>query len=258
MKLKAEQGYLIVAYKNPQYLECARLLSKSLKSWHSDAKICLLTNFDVQDSLFDYVVPFAAPIDDSVPFSFDWQIFRTSPFRETIKLEADMYVAGPIDHYWSLFRHKDVCISTGCKDFYGNINKNRKYRSVFEYNKLPDVYNALTYWRKSYKAQEFFNLVKFIFENWQKIKVLLFLSDEFPSTDLVYAIAAKILGVNNVTLPEEISPKIVHMKKGIIPIETSNWTQELVWELTNPGLRINTVAQQGLVHYHIKEWANGK
>ena len=107
-------------------------------------------------------------------------------------------------------------------------------------------------------ADNTFKWVRFIFENWQSVKALLTFPDDLPSTDLIYSIAATIVGVNKVTLPVDISPKIVHMKKGIIPIKTSNWTNELVWEATNPGLRIHTVAQQGVVHYHIKEWANGK
>jgi hypothetical protein len=44
------------------------------------------------------------------------------------------------------------------------------------------------------------------------------------------------------------------MKRYINPIQTDDWTKELTWE-TDP-LRINTVAQFGLVHYHIKEWLN--
>jgi hypothetical protein len=46
------------------------------------------------------------------------------------------------------------------------------------------------------------------------------------------------------------------MKKHVIPLIGNDWTTELVWEHTNPGLRIQTVAQSGLVHYHIKEWKN--
>jgi hypothetical protein len=46
------------------------------------------------------------------------------------------------------------------------------------------------------------------------------------------------------------------MKQQVIGTNTVDWTQELTWEHTDPGLRINTVAQFGLVHYHIKEWLN--
>jgi hypothetical protein len=33
------------------------------------------------------------------------------------------------------------------------------------------------------------------------------------------------------------------------------WTAEMVWELVEGRLRINTVEQQGIVHYHHKTFA---
>jgi hypothetical protein len=85
---------------------------------------------------------------------------------------------------------------------------------------------------------------------------LLKFSDELPTTDVVYAMAVIILGLENCTLPKGIGPSIVHMKKHIVPIAGEDWTRELVWEHTNPGLRINTIAQWGFVHYHAKGWIN--
>jgi len=70
----------------------------------------------------------------------------------------------------------------------------------------------------------------------------------------VYAMAAVILGPEQVTLPAGLGPTIVHMKKEMIPLLSDDWTKELVWENTNPGLRIHTVAQSGFVHYHVKDW----
>ena len=78
--------------------------------------------------------------------------------------------------------------------------------------------------------------------------------DDAATTDVVYAIAAVIMGPEQVTMP--YGPTIVHMKKHMIPILLEDWSKELVYEHTNPGLRINTVAQWGLVHYHIKELTN--
>jgi hypothetical protein len=123
---------------------------------------------------------------------------------------------------------------------------------VFDNNHLPDVYNAITYWRLSTTAKEFFQTVQSIFENWDQYNRLLKFPDETPSTDLVYAMAAQIVGPERCTLPGNASPKIVHMKQHIAGTRTANWTQELVWE-TDP-LRINTVAQWGAFHYHCKEW----
>jgi hypothetical protein len=119
---------------------------------------------------------------------------------------------------------------------------------------LPDVYNAITYWEASDLAKEFFTLVRNIFENWKSYKTLLKFPDEIPTTDVVYGLASVIIGVENVTLPT--GPTIVHMKKHMIPIISEDWSRELVCEHTNPGVRINTVAQWGLVHYHIKDLVN--
>ena len=49
MKPIAEQGYLIVAQntKDVDYVDCARTLAKTIKYWHPDAQICLLTNEQV-------------------------------------------------------------------------------------------------------------------------------------------------------------------------------------------------------------------
>ena len=185
----------------------------------------------------------------------DWQCFDASPYRQTIKLEADMIVTSPIDHWWTLFENRDVVISQGCRDFYNQPASSRKYRQLFDANRLPDVYNAITYWRLSAKAKEFFDHVRSVFENWSEYRGMLKFPDESPSTDVVYAMVAAFMGVDQVTLPPGLGPSIVHMKPGIIPAQTGDWTNELVWEATNPGLRIQTVAQTGLFHYHVKHWS---
>jgi hypothetical protein len=118
---------------------------------------------------------------------------------------------------------------------------------------LPDVYNAITYWRLSATAKEFFDLIKTIFENWTDFQKLLKYPDKHATTDVVYAMASVIMGIDHVTLPPGIGPNIVHMKRHIIPTQSHDWTQELVWEMD--PFRINTVAQWGLLHYHIKDWA---
>lgn len=195
------------------------------------------------------------PHGDLGGWANDWQCFEASPYRQTIKLEADMIVTSPIDHWWTLFENRDVVISQGCRDFYNQPAASRKYRQLFDANRLPDVYNAITYWRLSAKAKEFFDHVRSVFENWSEYRSILKFPDESPSTDVVYGMVAAIMGVDQVTIPPGLGPSIVHMKPGIIPTQTGDWTNELVWEATNPGLRIQTVSQTGLFHYHIKHWS---
>lgn len=235
----SNRGYIIPAI-GEVYVKCANQLADSIRAHHPDANITIIT----EDML---------PHGNLGGFANDWQCYEISPYTETIKLEADMWCASPIDHYWDLFANRDVVISQGCRDFYNKPATSRYYRKIFDNNALPDVYNAITYWRISDTAKEFFEIVRDIFERWEDYKPLLKLPDPAPTTDVVYAMAAVIIGVENVTLPAALAPTIVHMKKHIIPTLTENWTDELILERTNTGIRINTVAQWGLVHYHVKE-----
>lgn len=239
-KVLHDRGYLIPAINTntTDYVACAEQLANSIRQHHPTAHVTVLT----RDQL---------PYGDLGGYTNDWQVFYASPYRQTIKLEADMIAAGPIDHWWTLFENRDVVISQGARNFYDQISNNRRYRRIFDANHLPDVYNAVTYWRLSATAQEFFDLVKNIFSNWHQFKTLLKFPEAVPSTDVVYAMAAVIMGTETVTLPAGLGPSIVHMKPGIIPVQT-DWCQELVWE-TDP-VRIQTVAQWGLVHYHNKTW----
>ena len=250
----AEQGYLIPAVNTDtvDYLTCAVHLARSIRQWHPNANISVVTVGACKDPIFDHVIPL--PYGDLGGYVNDWQMFAASPYRQTIKLEADMLAASPVDHWWNLFEHRDVVISQGCRDFYDQSARSRYYRRLFDDNHLPDVYNAITYWRLSETAKEFFNLVRRIFENWAEFRKLLKFPDDEASTDVVYAIAAMIMGPERVILPSGFGPNIVHMKRHIIGSGSSIWTQELVWELTNPGIRINTVAQWGLFHYQQKDW----
>lgn len=247
-----ERGYVIPAVdsESVDYLSCAIRLAESIRQWHPDANISVISVKRCADPVFDHVIPL--PFGDLGGYANDWQVWHASPYRQTIKLEADMIAAGPIDHWWTLFEHRDMVVSQGCRDFYNQISKSRHYRKLFDQNDLPDVYNAITYWRLSNTAKDFFNLVRDIFANWSSFKKLLKFPEEIPSTDVVYAMAAKIIGPELVTLPKHLGPKIVHMKSHINPIRGDDWTKELVWE-TDP-FRINTIAQWGLVHYHVKEF----
>jgi hypothetical protein len=245
-----EQGYIIPAWNvgKTDYVDCARALAKSLLAHNPAARICLLTNQDnaADTNLFAYT-HVVENIDINNPWANDWTVFRQTPFRETIKLEADMLIATPVDHWWTMFRHRDVVISTGCRTWRGDVSAARQYRRCFDENNLPDVYNAITYWRRSETAQEFFDLVRDVFANWNEIKKLLKYPEEVPSTDLVYAVAAQIMSPERVTMPFASYPQIVHMKRHHAGTSTEDWMKELTVEM-NP-VRINTIAQWGAVHY---------
>ena len=249
MNYEAERGYLIVAgtSESTDYVKCAETLAKSLRYWHPDVKICLVTDAEYSNPLFDFIKPF--PKGNTGGWTTDWQVFLASPFHETVKLEADMVVSGPVEHWWTLYRNMPVWISTGCRNYHGAVSTKRTYRKIFDKNNLPDVYNAITYWRMSKESQVFFQTVKHLFENWEQEKTILQgAKDEHANTDLIYALSNDNFTTSN-------GPQIVHMKSSILGTQNEDWSKELVWEIVNGRLRINGHSQSGFVHYNQKHLA---
>lgn len=257
MAVEFERGYLIIAQNTnaTDYVACARALARSLRWFMPECRICLVSDSAETDPVFDIVKPL--PYGDLTGWFNDWQAFAATPFRETIKLEADMIVTNDISHWWSWFEHRDVVISQGIRNYLNESSDCRAYRRLFDDNDLPDVYNAVTYWRLSRTASEFWQLVRTFFEQWPTVRQTLKYCDNVPAnTDMIYAIVARYMGVDRVTLPDAW-PAITHMKPAVNYLKTDArpWTDEFVWETVDGEFRINTVSQQDIVHYQEKHFA---
>jgi len=260
MKVEDERGYLVVAQNNndTDYIVCAETLAKSIKLVEPGAKICLLTDVLIDNKVFDYVktFPFGDQAKDTTwKLHNDWQCFYASPFRETIKLEADMIIPHSIKHWFDICSVKDLVCTIGARNFHNRRSSSRAYRKIFDENNLPDVYNAITYWKLSTNAKNFFDTVRYIFQNWDTaMSTLKFGAGQILNTDLAYAIALDLLDKDQFTLPGSV-PGLIHMKSSINGTESEDWTKELIWELNCGSLRINTVEQLWPFHYHIKSFA---
>ncbi len=261
MKFEAERGYLVIAQNTAEvdYVACARILARSLRQCQPSAQICLLTDVVPTDSQdFDHVrlFPFGDGSGDSTwKLHNDWQAFYATPFRQTIKIEADMIVPHSIEHWFDICQVRDVVLTIGARNFFNQLGKSRYYRKIFDSNQLPDVYNAITYWRFSRTAEIFFNTVKKIILQWTEVmSAIKFGQDQPVNTDLAYAIAARIMGVENLTIPGDV-PSLIHLKPRFNDLTGEDWTQELIWEVTPGDLRINTVSQMWPIHYNKKSFA---
>lgn len=257
-----DKGFVILAQntESVNYVKCAEVLAGSIKRHMPDARVSLITD-DVDDAKnFDSVI--ALPYGDLDKDSDwklinDWQVYEASPYEYTIKLEADLFLTNPIDHWFNALAQRDVVICTTIRNFKQDISKQRFYRKFIYDNKLPDVYNAITYFRKSELAERFFKLVRLIFENWTEIRnTLKCNSNEPATTDWVYAYAAHILGEDKVTMPNYTDLSMVHMKQYINELPSEEWTNILVYETLPHTLRINTVPQLYPFHYHLKEFSD--
>jgi len=63
MQYEAERGYLILGTES--YIECAVTLAKSLRYWHPKVKICLLTDVECDNSVFDFVKQLPWPTQEA-------------------------------------------------------------------------------------------------------------------------------------------------------------------------------------------------
>jgi len=240
------KGFVIMAQdtEKTSYTKCADTLRKSILRVMPNANITVITS----DML---------PYGDLGGFANDWQVYEVSQYDYTIKLEADMYIPRNIDHWWDVLKDRDVVVSNTIRNFKQEISDVRFYRRFIDDNKLPDVYNAITYFKKSDIAQEFFNLVKEIFTNWEEYKKILKCNpDELATTDWVYAIASHIMGVEKTTLPGFTEMSMVHMKQYINGNPTENWTDTFIYECLPNQIRVQTVPQQYPFHYHVKNFCD--
>lgn len=241
------------------YVRLAYLQRLSLKLTNPDLPYALVTDQSSADAItseqraaFDHVIilPVDWARDQEWKQRNDWQLFMLSPFTETIKVESDLLFTRSISHWWRMLEHRDVVLSLGCRDYRGRASTSRAYRRMFDANNLPDTYSGLMYWRKSQTAATFFSKCKQIYQQWADVQQALIHCDDPGSNDMVFAIAALLVGVEKVTLPAADFFNFVHMKPAI----QTRSLADLNVELAPPAIRINGHEQQYPVHYHNKDW----
>lgn len=265
---QAQQGFVTIAQNTDEvdYLRLAYVQAMSVKLTMPGSLYAVIVDkktsesvTDQQRKIFDYVITIEddQAENDSWKMRNEWQVFYLTPFKETIKLESDLIITRSISHWWTAFRLRDIVLSTGCRDYLQNISTVREYRKLFDDNNLPDVYNGLMYFRYTPDAAEFFWWARELFENWAYVRdnLLKNCRDDDPTTDVIYAIAASILGEDRCTLPDMDYINFVHMKPAINKFSaTTPWHELVVTETELPMVRINNINQYHPLHYQEKSW----
>lgn len=263
MNHKAQIGFLTVACNTEQtdYLRLAYSQALNIKKTQQNNQFAVVVDqktlakvTDQHKKVFDYIIE--VPEHSFGPYGAEAFLFELTPFKETIKIESDLLFTRSIDHWIHAFRLRDIVLSTGCRNYQQEISDVRKYRKVFDDNHLPDVYNGLMYFRFSKTARDFFDTAKKIYANWISIvKELKHCSDIVPSTDIVFALAAKIIGRESCTLPSADFINFVHMKPSINKFnEDLNFDEVFVTEIDQDMIRINNINQYHPLHYYNKNF----
>jgi hypothetical protein len=260
---KEQCGFVTFAINTPEtnYLELAYLQALNIKATQSIKNYAVLVDettlsavTDKHRKVFDYIIQVGSEWDN--PFAAEPFVFYYTPFKETIKLESDLLFTRSIDHWWTAFRLRDVCLATGAENFMNYYSVIRKYREMFDANALPDTYNGLMYFRYSKTAKQFFDVASDIFDKWEEVKKLLKRVDGEATTDIVYALAALVVGEDQVTMPTMDFLNFVHMKSEFNGwSDTRSWIETVMNERDGDVIRINNLNQYAPVHYYDKNYA---
>ena len=217
----SNKGYTWFALNNSttDYVELSRKLAKSIKQYNKENQVCIITDKPVEYKEFDHVVVLKQDYSKKQEWKLnnEWQVFNLTPFKHTIKLEADMLFTSNTDWWWNYLHQHNMIFSYHVRCYRDKVIKHTPYRKLFVTNKLPDVYNGLTYFRKSKQAKAFYNTCQDIILNWNKVRdtMLINCHDTYPSTDVVYALAYRIIDPTQKQLINYPWFKFIHNKPAI-------------------------------------------
>jgi len=266
------RGYLILSQntKRDDYDRLAYALALSIKNSQSKiTNVCLASNTKTMPGkyhdVFDHIT--SIPWTDQAATSKwkienKWKYYYMTPFDETVILDADMLFPADISHWWDTLSSKDIWITDKPRTYKGQIITSTKFRTAFVSNNLPNVYTAFMYFKKSEVAAELFKMTEYIFNNWERFYYN-YLDENRPknlSGDVAYALAIKILGIENECFGNlESVPTFVHMKSHLQNIReellTEDWTTNIPTYFADDGsFKIGNYQQTLPFHYQVKHW----
>lgn len=271
-KFSSQKGYLTIVQNNSttDYLRLAYLQALSIKATqqtYRDYAIVVdaatrsqITGEHLQ--VFDHVIDIPdkdLAADQEWKLANEWKVWWATPFKETVKLDADIIFTGSVDHWWPIMQTRDVCLCTTVVDWEGNRVSQSPYREMQRRNNLPEVYSAFSYFRYTQTSADFYSWCARIYTYWPlfRDRILFECNEESPTTDTVYALASQMVGEEHCTLPSVAVPAFAHMKGGIQGWDLdTDWTKILHYQINDRAeSSIGTVRQRYPIHYHIKDFA---
>jgi len=255
------KGHLFFAQNTSiDYLTQAYAAALTIKKFNKYNSTCIVTNDTVPLKYlkaFDKII--TVPWDDDA-ISSDWKIenrwklIHCSPFDETIVYDSDVLLLSSNDHWWNNLEKRDIVLTTNVVNYKGQkIEHDIIHRKTFIENNLPNVYFGVHYFKKTYRAFEFYKWLEIIVKNWKMFynEYTLNSTQKFCSMDVSAAIATKILNADyEFTAASPL--KFTHMKAGVqgwYPIPPT-WQQAVGVHFNKKlELKLSNILQTGVFHY---------
>jgi hypothetical protein len=217
------KGFLWFCQNNNEtdYTKLSIELARTIKKHNKENRVCVVVD---ESSIFqsEWVDDIKILKQDDADghtkkFANEYKAFALTPYTHTIKLEADMLWNSNTDWWWHYLCQHDLVFSVDCLNYQEQRVRDVTYRPYHRDNFLPNVYNGMTYFRKSTRAQTFFDLCKTVVQNWSTVKEELLRKcfDTDPTTDIVYALAYRLMDPTCEQLIDYPWFKFIHNKPSI-------------------------------------------
>jgi hypothetical protein len=160
-----------------------------------------------------------------------------------------------VSHWWTHLSTYDLCIADKVYTYRNEyIIKDEYYRKVFVSNDLPNTYSAFAYFKKSDFSKKFWDLVSDIVKNWEDYYREILPNNKLSrlSIDLAFAIAVRILGIEDQIFSKFDFPKFTHMKSHVQGWYSlsDDWRNHVGAYFSKDGsLKIGNFQQTGIFHY---------
>jgi len=151
-------GFLYVAFGD-KYRAEAVASAKRLLGFHPDARITIVTETDINETIFENVIkkePFLSYMDKVANMS-------CSPYDQTLFLDTDTYVCEDISEIFGLLTYYDICIAPEVgrpywKSLPTGLGELRECNTgVILFKKNTETDNLFLCWRQTYKEREAFD-----------------------------------------------------------------------------------------------------
>jgi len=262
-----DRGIVLVAQNNGEhdYVEQATALAMSLKK-HNNVNVSIITDDYVtpnQREYFDQVLPISwGDMADGKTWKIEnrWKVFYQTPYKETIVMDTDMLVMRNIDHLWDFYSNYDLFFTTSPVTYRNEKLTSLYYREIFEKNKLPNIYSALYYFKRTPFSHNFFSFLECVVKDFDSFQELLCpnMKQESLSMDVAIAMAIQVADIEDkVTNKNSDVSTFVHMKP-----YAQNWRQpRSSWQHTvnsyftnDLELYVGNYKQEGIFHYTEKDF----
>jgi hypothetical protein len=159
-----------------------------------------------------------------------------------------------ISNTWDRLKEYDLFFANNVIDYKGRKIKDTANRKTFIENKLPSIYFALHYFKKTPKAFDFYKMLEFVVHNWQACygKFTPLSYQNWVSMDVSAAISILLLDMESQVTNDNIDFTFVHMKPNAqswSPVPSS-WVSTSNYYVTDDlELYINQFKQTEIFHY---------